>query len=163
MKFLINVIFALIWASFQGDFSRFQIILGLVLGFFCFAIAEKIGLGVGPSYTKQLVDIVRYAVFFIAELLRANIRVAIDVLRIKPRISPGILAIPLEILDPWQKILLANSITLTPGTLSIDFSKDEQTLFVHFMYLDKPPEKLIAEIKLGFEARIIELKEGQSK
>ena len=52
--------------------------------------------------------------------------------------------------------MLANVITLTPGTLSLDVSEDRRTLYVHGMFVDDP-EAFRREIKDGFERRIEEL------
>ncbi|MBW3600685.1 MAG: Na+/H+ antiporter subunit E, partial [Planctomycetes bacterium] len=52
--------------------------------------------------------------------------------------------------------LLANLITLTPGTLSLDVSEDRKTLFVHAMYIEDP-EKLRRHVKEGMERRVLEL------
>ncbi len=52
--------------------------------------------------------------------------------------------------------LLANLVTLTPGTLSLDVSEDRSTLFVHAMFVDDP-DVLRREIKHGFERRVLEL------
>jgi multicomponent Na+:H+ antiporter subunit E len=53
-------------------------------------------------------------------------------------------------------LLVANLISLTPGTLSIDLSGDRQTLFVHVMYLDDP-ETFRQSVKEGIEKRILEV------
>jgi multicomponent Na+:H+ antiporter subunit E len=52
--------------------------------------------------------------------------------------------------------ILANALTLTPGTLTLDISDDRTTLFVHFMHVDDP-EEMRREIKDGFEKRILEI------
>ena len=56
--------------------------------------------------------------------------------------------------DP-EITLLANLITLTPGTLTLDVSADKRQMFVHFMHVDDPAEA-VQEIKSGFERRILE-------
>jgi len=70
--------------------------------------------------------------------------------------SPAIVAVPLSVKTDLQITLLANLITLTPGTLSIDVSEDKKFLFVHLMY-GANPDKAIAEIKSGFEKKILEV------
>jgi multicomponent Na+:H+ antiporter subunit E len=65
-------------------------------------------------------------------------------------------AIPLDVETDVEITLLANLITLTPGTLSMDISDDRKVLYVHAMYVDDP-EALRAEIKNGFERRVLEM------
>ena len=59
-------------------------------------------------------------------------------------------------LDNTQIIDLANLVSLTPGSLSLDVSEDRRTLYVHVMFLDDV-ESCRREIKEGFERRVLEL------
>lgn len=96
--------------------------------------------------------------FYIKELFVASLWVAYDVLTPRDHMKPAIVAIPLEAKTDLEITLLANFITLTPGTLSIDVSKDRKTLFIHIVYLeDGDTDKMRAEIKNGFEKRILEI------
>jgi multicomponent Na+:H+ antiporter subunit E len=52
-------------------------------------------------------------------------------------------------------MLLANMITLTPGTLSIQVSDDRQQLYVHTLYIGSSAEAFRQQIKLGFEKKIL--------
>ena len=71
------------------------------------------------------------------------------------RSRPAIVAVPLDIEDPLQITVLANLISLTPGTLSLDVSPDGKTLYVHDMFVDDPDETR-REIKTGFERLVRE-------
>lgn len=89
------------------------------------------------------------------ELVRSNVRVAAHVVRPRMRFRPAILAVPLEPLSDAQIALLANMLTMTPGTAAIDVSADRSILYVHV--LDAPdPDRAIREIKEGFERRVKE-------
>ena len=68
---------------------------------------------------------------------------------------PGIVAIPLDIERDIEITLLANMITLTPGTLSIDVSNDKRILYVHGMHV-QDLEEFKREIKDGFEKLVQE-------
>ena len=86
----------------------------------------------------------------------ANLRVAIEVLTPQQRMRPAIVAIPLDVRRDFEITLLANLITLTPGTLSLDVSSDKRVLYVHSMYVDDI-DAFRREIKNGFERRVKEL------
>jgi multicomponent Na+:H+ antiporter subunit E len=94
--------------------------------------------------------------FFLREMVVANLRVAHDVLTPRHHMTPGIVAVPLELTSDLQITLLASLITLTPGTLSLHIADDRRTLYVHAMYIDDP-EELVRGIKEGFEQRVMEV------
>jgi len=94
--------------------------------------------------------------FFSWELILANLRVARDVLRPLRKLRPAIVAIPLDLESGAQITLLANLITLTPGTMSLDVSSDRKVLYIHAMD-GRDLENLRRGIKLGFERYIKEL------
>ena len=76
----------------------------------------------------------------------------------KLHMTPGIVGVPLDIKSDAEITMLANLITLTPGTLSLDVSEDKKVLYVHSMYITNR-EDFINGIKNGFEKRIKQLYE----
>lgn len=97
-----------------------------------------------------------FILFFFWELLLANLRVAYDVLTPRHRMRPGVIAIPLDAQSRGEITLLANFITLTPGTLSLDVSDDRQALYIHAMYIDDADE-FRRRIKANLERRMLEV------
>ena len=67
---------------------------------------------------------VELAGFFVWELMLANVRVAIDVLRPRTAIRPAVVAIPLEVTSDGEILLLSMLINITPGSVTIDLSDD---------------------------------------
>jgi multicomponent Na+:H+ antiporter subunit E len=93
--------------------------------------------------------------YFLKELILSGVKVAWLAVQPQLRLQPAIIAYPLTLVTDVQITLLANMITLTPGTLSVDVSADRKTLFIHA--LDVPSrERLIGDIAGGFETRILE-------
>ena len=72
----------------------------------------------------------------------------------KLRLRPGIIAYPLTVTTDTQIALLANMITLTPGTLSVDVSRDRKVLYIHAIDI-ADREVLIGRIAAGFETRVL--------
>lgn len=73
-------------------------------------------------------------------------------------IRPGIIAVPLDAKTDAEITVLAQVITLTPGTLSMDVSPDRSTLYVHALYVPNGDKQtIIDEIKNGFERRLLEV------
>ena len=91
---------------------------------------------------------------FVRELILSALRVAW--LAVQPRLAlrPGIIAYPLSVTSDRQIALLANMVTLTPGTLSIDVSDGRRTLVIHVLGL-ADREAVIGQIAAGFETQIL--------
>ena len=68
----------------------------------------------------------------------------------------AIVAVPLDAKTDAEITMLANLITVTPGSFSLEVSADRSVLYVHAMYVDDP-ETFRREIKNGFERRVLEL------
>ncbi|MBN2258921.1 MAG: Na+/H+ antiporter subunit E [Clostridiales bacterium] len=91
-----------------------------------------------------------YIPVFIVELIKANLDVAIRVLNPKLPINPGFVKIPTNIKSDYGRLTLANSITLTPGTLSIDV--DDQFVYIHWIDVKgNSPEEYQANVSSSFE------------
>lgn len=73
-------------------------------------------------------------------------------------VCPGVVAIPLDARTDVEIALLANLITLTPGSVTLDLSEDRRVLYVHAMYIDGGDvEAYRRSIKEGLERRVLEL------
>ncbi len=73
-------------------------------------------------------------------------------------VCPGVIAIPLDARTDVEITMLANLITLTPGSVSLDLSEDKRTLYVHAMYIDGGDvEAYRRSVKEGLERRVLEL------
>jgi len=75
----------------------------------------------------------RYVPVFLWECFKANIDVAYRVIHPKILINPGIVKVKTELKTDTGLTFLANSITLTPGTMSVDIDKDSGVLYVHWI------------------------------
>ena len=104
---------------------------------------------------KRTWSMAALAVFFVYELVLSSVRVAWAVIAPNPPISPGIIAVPLDVRTDLQITLFANLVSLTPGTLSLDVSEDRRTLYVHDMFVDDPATSSTA-LKAGMERKVLE-------
>lgn len=100
--------------------------------------------------------IFRFALYFLWQLLLSNIKIAQSVILPNRFMRPGIVAIPLDVKKDVEIFLLANAITLTPGSLTVDVSADHKVLYVHGMSIDDA-EAFRQDIKTGFERMILEI------
>ncbi|MFO8067562.1 MAG: Na+/H+ antiporter subunit E [Bacteroidales bacterium] len=94
-----------------------------------------------------------YLFIFIWEVIKANFDVAYRVLHPALPIKPGIVKVPLEVKSNIARTILANSITMTPGTITVDIIGDE--IYVHWIYIKtEDPEKYASLISGRFEKYI---------
>lgn len=150
----INVMLALVWTFLTGSFTPNTLIEGFIVGYLVLWLASPL---YGTStYFKKFRQTISFLLFVLWELVVATLRVAYVVIKPNLDIQPGIVAIPLDVKTDAEIILLANLITLTPGSLSLDISDDRRVIYVHTMHLTDV-EAFRQEIKQGFERRIGEL------
>jgi multicomponent Na+:H+ antiporter subunit E len=113
--------------------------------------------GTGDAkYFRILPKVITFFFFFLYELVKANLQVAYEVMTPNYNMTPGIVKVPLDVKSNLEITFLANLISLTPGTLSLDVSDDKKVLYVHSMYITSK-ESFIRSIKNGFEKRILEI------
>ena len=153
-RFLSNILLTFIWVAITGSFEFANYLFGFVLSFIIMYVITK-GRG-SAKYFKIVPKLIGFIFFFLWELLKANLQVAYDVVTPTFYMTPGIVRVPLEAETNLEITLLANLITLTPGTLSLDVSDDRKVLYVHAMYL-KDKQDFIDDIKNGFEKRLLEI------
>lgn len=153
-RFLANLLLSFIWVALTGSFGFANVVFGFFLSYLLLFIITR-----GTSrarYFRLVPRVISFFFFFIYELIKANLQVAWEVGTPSFHMKPGIVAVPLDVTTDNEITILANLITLTPGTLSLDVSEDKKVLFVHSMYITNR-EDFIAGIKNGFEKRIKEL------
>lgn len=83
------------------------------------------------GWLRRLPHVLVFVVYFLVELVRANLRVAVAVLTPGRTRRPGIVRIPNDCRTPWEATLLANAYTMTPGTLTLEVDLDTYDLYVH--------------------------------
>lgn len=152
--FALNLALAILWAMAQGNVTLLSLTSGFLVGML---VLHLVGPVLGDArYAVRFLRAVALVVFFLKELVVSSVRVAIDVLRPTFTMRPAIIQVPLDVTGDIEITLLANLISLTPGTLSVDVSDDKAHLYVHAMYGDDP-DVVIRSIKHDFERRILEV------
>lgn len=155
--FVFNIALSLAWAALTGNFDPANLIIGFALGYAVMFVARR---ALEPSdYFIKVWQVLGFVLFFVLELVLANLRVAYDVLTTRHHMKPRVIGIPLDARTDAEITALAYIISLTPGTLSLDVSTDRSTLFIHAMYAPDA-DALRREIKNGFERRLLRLMRG---
>ncbi len=141
-----------VWAGITADISVFNLLVGVAVS------------GIGLWFIRDFVvptevrvrpfRVAWLAMIFFYELGMSAWSVVRLVIRPRLEMRPAIVALPLSTGRDFEITMLANMITLTPGTLSVDVSEDKSTLYVHALDVDDPDE-LRRYIKRTFESRIM--------
>ena len=154
--FVGNVLLALAWATLQAEFTLVNLLVGHAVGYVILTLLVKGGVLAESRYIGKVRMTVGFIGFFLRELVVANLRLTRDVISLRSTIRPGIIAVPLDVTRDSEILLLATLINLTPGSVALDVSPDRKVMYVHSMYV-KSPDAARAEIKNGYERRIVQL------
>jgi len=152
--FLLNIFLALGFSAVLGQLNLRGFISGFVVGYVALWLTKPL---YGKTrYFERLSGVLRLIGFFGKELLVSNLKVLWDVITPRHISRPGIIGLPLDARTDVEIMLVANLISLTPGTLSLDLSEDRRVLYIHVMFLEDI-EKTRQQIKQGLERRVLEV------
>lgn len=151
---LLTPALAVVWLLLNNSLAPGQILLGLLLGW----AIPRFTLPFWPErvrfYSPRAAA--RFAAVFLHDVVIANLAVARLILAGPRRLRPCFVAVPLDLTNDLAISLLANTICLTPGTVSARLSEDRRTLLVHALDCEDPAA-LVSEIKQRFEAPLKEI------
>lgn len=106
------------------------------------------------GFFLRLFRLFEFMVYYLYELVVSSIYVAYDIITPKDLMKPGFVEVPVDLKSDTAIIALANLISMTPGSLTIDMSPDKKKIFVHVMYLyDR--EKFVKKVKTQLEKRLM--------
>ena len=151
--FLINVLLAFAWCAVIGSFTLLNLLFGFFVGSAALWLTRE--QHQTTKYFNRAWLIFGLACLFLKELVLSVLRVAWLVVQPKQSYRPSFISFPLTADRPFEITLLANLITLTPGTLSVDVSDDNKTLYIHCIDVENV-EALRRDIATGFERKIME-------
>lgn len=157
--FLANLAIAFLAMAISGFWSLPGFLAGMVLGMALLSLVPAAGAPgqrrASTSYGARIWRIGRLGLMFLKELALSALRVAKLALSPKLALSSGIFAYHLTVDRDFEISLLANLITLTPGTLSVDVSADRRILYVHAIDC-RDVDAARRDIRDGFERAILE-------
>ena len=144
MKWLFGaLVIFILWLLLLWAADPWVIVAGAIFSLLVAALVGRLFPAAWPKVLqpKRWLYFLIYLPYFLYYCIRANIDVALRVLHPDVPISPGIVKVRTTLQSDMAKTFLANSITLTPGTLTIDI--DGQDFYVHWIYIptDDPDER----------------------
>lgn len=153
-QILLNVVLAFLWMFIKVSYDPISFIKGYIFGLLVIFVLRRYFHS--RFYLFRLWSFIKLIFIFIKELILSNVAIVKIVLKPTLDMRPAIFAMDTELTKDWQITLLSSLITLTPGTLVIDVSEDNKTLFIHAMNIGEI-EAEINSIKNSFEKAILEV------
>lgn len=151
---LFSLFLALLWLLMVNEVSVAHALLGLALG----VAIPFVTHGFWPEEAKirRPLPLLRYLLVLLVDILRSNLVVALRILRPARHLRPGFFTYPLALEDDFAITILASTISLTPGTVSIHYDAEANTLLVHALHLEDEDET-IADIRERYEKPLEEI------
>lgn len=152
--FVLNLFLALGFSMMMEQIDISGLTAGFIIGYLSLWVTQPL---YGPSgYFLRVIKLIRLAASFIWLLLVSNIRVLWDIITPTDISKPAVIGVPLDAKTDFEIMLLANMVSLTPGSLTLNVSEDRTMLYVHVMFLDDI-EATRREIKEKIEKRLLEV------
>lgn len=156
MRYLVFFILSLLfWLLLTFSLDVYNILVGVVASLLTVAFFGRFFVKDVRKLFQPLryFYLIIYLFVFIWECIKANFDVAYRVLHPKMPIKPGIVKVKLDVKSDMARTILANSITMTPGTISVDIVDDY--LYVHWIYVSSEnPEEYGRIVSGRFEKHI---------
>jgi multicomponent Na+:H+ antiporter subunit E len=132
-RVLLTAWLVVVWVALWGPVTTATVAGGLAVA----GAVQMLPAGPGrrTGFTVRPVATVRFLGYFVAKLVEASVVVAVEVATPRNRISTGIVAVPLRGASDALVTLVADAVTLTPGTLTIEVGRNPPTLYVHVLHL----------------------------
>lgn len=125
------LLFFLVWIVFNGKITMEITLLGLIISGAVYWFVCKFmdyNLDREKRFYKRLPIYIRYVGVLIAEIVKANMTIIHMILTEREKMEPMIIKFRTSLKSERLRVLLANSITLTPGTITISLEGDEYTV-----------------------------------
>ena len=145
----------IVWLMLNTTLSLGHILLGSVLAIVIPLLCAP--LRVPQPKVKRPLKAISYALIVLKDIVVANIEVALLVIGPMNKIKPGFVAVPIDLTGTLPVTVLASTVTMTPGTVSADISKDEKWLYVHVLNMPNDEQEVIDLIKQHYESRVKEI------
>jgi len=129
MRFLFwNILLFVLWLILTANTQMANILVGMVVSFSITILYVNLFKHSEFEFIHPTWFLI-YLIVLAKNLLISNIQIAKRTLSKDMKLSPAIVAVKTNLKSEWKKLLLANSITLTPGTLTLDIKDD--ILYIH--------------------------------
>lgn len=124
----------LLWVVLWRDASPANVASGLVIAAMVIVVLPPRRAG-ARNHTVRPLPLLAFLGYFAWQLLVANLVMAREIVTPRDRVRTGIVAVPVAACSDLVITVVANAITLTPGTLTLEARREPSTLYVHVLHL----------------------------
>lgn len=150
----LSLVLLVVWLLMVRSLALGQILLGLFLAIGIPLLTQRFWEPLPP--VKHPLKLAWFVLVVLYDIVKANIQVSLLILLPRREPHPGFVEYPLEVTDRLAVTLLANTITMTPGTVSTNIRLDGASLLIHVLDLDDE-QALIREIRDRYERPLKEI------
>lgn len=159
------LLLTLMWVALQGTLSVGNVLLGLGFGLAILQLSAPLFDADNPVESRRLSEGIRplarlwqvvvLLLVFLRELIVSALQMAKYTIQPTLQINPAIIEYPLDVTTGREITVLANLISLTPGTLSLDVSPDKDYLYVHAISVETDDgAEVVVDIKESLEKHV---------
>jgi multicomponent Na+:H+ antiporter subunit E len=152
--FVIFILTFIVWMILTWNIEFLNILIGILVCFFVsFLFRKEFKIDKKVFEIKRYIYFIEYIFVFVYYMIKANILMAYRVLSPRLPIKPAIVKIPIELKSTLARTILANSITLTPGTFTIKIT--DEYLYIHWIYVYTYEKEKQKEYIVGMMEKIL--------
>lgn len=158
--FALNLLIALAWTLVTGELDVGTLAVGFGVGFIVLWLLEPAH--GDRDYHRRPWRLAAFVGWYLLDLVLSSLRIAGAVLLPGGPLRAGWLVVRLRTRNDGETTLLANLISLTPGTLSLDVSPDRKLLYVHALLRKEDDEQQVErELEMKLQGRLLRLLGGR--
>ncbi|MBB6448598.1 multicomponent Na+:H+ antiporter subunit E [Geomicrobium halophilum] len=149
-----NILVMFAWMLFFNRYTVQDAVFGYVIG----AVVVRVlaHFMSAEFYLRRAAFLLKLIVVFFRELISANLYVMRILASVNMKIAPGFIAVPTRLESNTEKALFGVMMSLTPGTMAIEFSDDNHYVYVHALDI-KDKQVVINRVQTIFEKTILEV------
>ncbi|MEF3355953.1 Na+/H+ antiporter subunit E [Paenibacillus sp. GYB006] len=153
-QIILNLIIAFLWMLLNQSWTGAGFVTGYVLGLLIIGIFRRFF--PTPFYLVRIWAVIKLLKMLLVQLFRSSFQVIGAILKPKLDITPGTFKYRTELTSDFEIMLLFLFISLTPGTLALEISKNKRTLYIHAFNMSDE-EEMVSSIRDSFEKAIMEV------
>lgn len=151
---LVSLVLFVVWLVLNDSLEPAHLLLACVLAWLLPWCTQTFW--TYPVRIRRWLPLVRYALVVLWDITMSNISATRLILGSPRKLQPAFFELPLDLVNPIAITVLANTITLTPGTVSADIAADKSCILIHGLHVPDI-EQAIALIKTRYEAPLQEI------
>lgn len=150
----LSLVLLAVWLLMVRSLEPGQLVLGTFLAVIIPLLTRRFWDPLPP--VRHPLKLVRFVLVVLYDIVKANVQVSLLILSPRREPHPGFLEYPLEVKEPLTITLLANTITMTPGTVSTNIRLDRSSLLIHVLDMEDE-QALVREIRERYERPLKEI------